>query len=128
MEEIMTEREINIIIADYCGWKRAEKYDYPAWSDDPDPETWTQKMWVRNGSLVEERQLPNYCQDLNAIHEAEKIILNDEDTWFAYAVKLGKITRDEAIPSLKGLIGVTSHATALQRSKAFVMILNKWRD
>jgi hypothetical protein len=54
----------------------------------------------------------DYCNDLNAIHEAEKT-LNSEQ-WHLYSAWLFKAT---ARPQ---------HATARQRAEAFLRTLGKW--
>ena len=41
---MMTDQEINIAIAEVCGWKRAERHDYDAWSDAGDPDAMRQIM------------------------------------------------------------------------------------
>jgi hypothetical protein len=63
----------------------------------------------------EARALPNYLNDLNAMHEAEKYLTNE-----AFEVYIGKlrkmfIARDNA-----------HCATAAQRAEAFLRTLNLW--
>ena len=62
-----------------------------------------------------EGPFPNYCNDLNAIHEAEKG-LNDEQ-WVAYGKELSRL----------GVFPMV-HATAHQRAEAFLRTLEKWEE
>jgi hypothetical protein len=74
-------------------------------------------------------------QDLNAMHEAEKVLLSDDATYSQrnfYASLLGSITlndngrgwqplsNDDCFPIL--------HATAAARAEAFLRTLNLWTD
>lgn len=60
--------------------------------------------------------------DLNAMHEAEKVLTDDQ--WFKYWLFLGGDWNDS------GLIGYSSmlHATAAQRAEAFLRTIGKWED
>jgi hypothetical protein len=96
----MTFAEINSAIAEACGWT-------------------VQLSHLQSGLDVvrgrERRTLPNYCGDLNAMHEAERI-LQDPDM---YAVQLAQVC---------GRKKYLFHATALQRAKAFLRTLGRWKE
>jgi hypothetical protein len=71
--------------------------------------------------------VPNYCADLNAMHEAEKT-LNDE-LYFAYANRIS----EAAYRMAHGLPHVvitrnTVSATARQRAEAFLRTIGKWKE
>ena len=85
------------VIAKACGWKGIESYKYdssigvPPVSEptltilykgvQPEPTNWTPRV-----------DLPDYFHDLNAIHEAERIILTkDWRRWRVYEVNLKKV-------------------------------------
>jgi hypothetical protein len=62
----------------------------------------------------------DYCNDLNAMHEAEKTLTpknwnNYSENWWIYCKLLRVNDADEAI-----------HATARQRAEAFLLTLGKW--
>jgi hypothetical protein len=61
--------------------------------------------------------LPDYLSDLNAMHEAEKI-LSDEQR-YNYMLTLAEITKTT---QFRNLIS----STAAQRAKAFLKTLNLW--
>ena len=59
--------------------------------------------------------LPDYLNDLNAMHEAEKTLHTDGGLWGAYC---GYLVKD-------GSWFNTVHATASQRAEAFLKAINK---
>ena len=71
------------------------------------------------------RHIPNYLNDLNAMHEAEKVLTDDQ--WPIY--------RDEIRLVVLGPIRMVSdwcksdiHATASQRAEAFLRTIGKWEE
>jgi hypothetical protein len=60
----------------------------------------------------------NYTHDLNAMHEAEKVLDSDE-LFRGYYLALYDITKSTRCPV---------HATARQRAEAFLRTLGKWED
>jgi hypothetical protein len=57
---------------------------------------------------------PDYCNDLNAMHEAEKVLTFKD--WEFYCDELG------------GSFQGCAHATARQRAEAFLRTLGKWEE
>jgi hypothetical protein len=100
----MTNEQMNIAIAETCGWKN---YGL-GWGHSSLPPQ----------ANVYGRKLPDYCNDLNAMHEAEKVLWNRND-WSAskYEERLTKATTSWAW-----------HATAAQRAEAFLKTIGKWED
>ena len=96
----MTDEQINIAIAEACGWKKLSEYN-GAWGRD------LQRTYL----------LPDYCNDLNAMHEAEKVFGE------VYSIK-----SYEYEDWLQSIIGhdQTWRATARQRAEAFLRTINKW--
>lgn len=62
--------------------------------------------------------LPDYLNDLNAMHEAEKTL--DDNQWEFYWYKMANITT--------GRPTRVCHATAAQRAEAFLKTLNLWKE
>jgi hypothetical protein len=86
----MSDEEINIAIAEACGWEK-KFYDY---SD-----------------------IPDYCNDLNAMHEAEKTLTRDQIEIFCCRL----------LPKHHGIWwGI--HTTARQRAEAFLKAIGKWEE
>ena len=94
----MTNEEINIAIAEACGWTTKHK-----------------GLWVER--LQTYAALPNYLADLNAMHEAEKVLTREQI----------EIYCEHLNPKNHGIWwGI--HATAAQRAKAFVKTIGKWKE
>lgn len=121
----MTNQEINIAIAKVCGWTFGEpsfthagrwevRFGNPPYSSD--------SKWAGEPPSFEEcyknySLLPNYCEDLNAMHAAENGLNNQSKA--IYREKLCIVTLNNGGPI---------HATASQRSEAFLRTLNLWKD
>ena len=96
---IMTNEQINIAIAEACGWD----------SDDI----------ARGYTLCQFTEyVPDYCNDLNAMHEAEKIF--DAALYCRYINELCDLT-------IKGN-NCMYMATARQRAEAFLKTIGKWNS
>ena len=84
-----------ILCAEACGWQQIEKIGMD--------REW--HGWREKGPLV---PLPDYANDLNAMHEVEKSI-KDTDCWRLYKEELSLMPIDPI------------HATAAQRLDAFLI-------
>jgi len=90
----MTQEEQRVAIAEACGWKTGYR----------DPEAW--------------HPLPDYLNDLNAMHEAEKMLVSLQ--WVSYSRRLQTLC-DESVTW-------PIHATASQRAEAFLRTIGKWKE
>lgn len=66
----------------------------------------------------------NYCGDLNAMHEAEKVL--PDESWLEYTNMAREIFGP--IRSLPALGKSYLHLTARQRAEAFLRTLGKWEE
>jgi hypothetical protein len=112
----MTDEQINAAIAEACGWKLIKtkeggKITYPTGFE----IEFTPFEWAKNRFTS---MLLNYCEDLNAMHEAEKMLDSDE-LFRGYYLALYDITKSTRCPV---------HATARQRAEAFLRTIGKWED
>jgi hypothetical protein len=108
----MTDEQINQRIAEVCGWKHDfnEDHENPEW------------YWIPPNNPDGNGEPPNYCNDLNVMHEAEKVLKSFEHLVNYHA--------------LLGYCGGTTlmrlheciTATARQRAEAFLRTLGKWED
>jgi len=146
----MTDQEINVAIAELCGcdqwmiqkngyfyrpnacgytsevsvaWKlpheEAKKYEMYA---DRDDIPGCEKV------LLVKAPHPDYCNDLNAMHEAEKTLLAGDPNkigepafslrWLKYLTKLEQISGTFSL----------GHNTARQRAEAFLRVHGKWKE
>lgn len=110
----MSDQEINIAIAEACGW--TEIHTHP--SDG--------MLWGQHPSCPDERNeyydypIPDCCHDLNAMHEAEKV-MSDDQYHTGYKQTLASLV------GLSGNMRVPS-ATARQRAEAFLRTIGKWKE
>ncbi len=114
-----------IAIAELCGWTVIN-----AILCDPKPE-------IRNGEETGDvdmnpvGELPDYLNDLNAMHEAEKSLGTKLRT---YASKLQDVCQNHAVGCVPDYqedllkLFYLIHATAAQRAEAFLRTLNKWEE
>ena len=69
----------------------------------------------------------NYCRDLNAMHEAEKVLMQN-NSWRIgeYEARLfNSVGEMNNVSSWRG-VRLCFHATARQRAEAFLRTLGKW--
>jgi hypothetical protein len=116
----MTPDQQRIAIATACGWRCNGHPDQLAatvgW------EFAYQFVLTPEGKLVTHNSIPDYLNDLNAMHEAEKVLIKKGvNAWWAY---VANINRNNPRP-----FGSESavHATAAQRSEALLRTLELWQ-
>lgn len=74
--------------------------------------------WRKGKRYVYVDSIPDYFNDLNAMHEAEKVLTNNQRG--DYSIKLQTITGGEWF--------LCYHATAAQRAEALGRTLNLWTE
>lgn len=78
--------------------------------------------WIRPGNdSWQTEQVPDYLNDLNAMHEAEKVLKVEQH--FTFQVELARVINTITYPLNFALL----HATAAQRAEAFLRTLNLWK-
>ncbi len=110
----MTSEAQRIAIAEVCGWK-------------PDFDIKDLEFWLNpDGEFCSE--LPDYLNDLNEIRSVEVKIIFKKGWSFHYESSLDSICeRDWRLSNAK-IPRHVLHATASQRSEAFLKTLNIWDD
>jgi hypothetical protein len=105
----MTDEQINAAIAEACGWTDIHDsgpwHNHTLWGYPP--------MKPKQGGNAY-NYLLNYCADLNAMHEAEKVLTYEQ--FDEYYINLSKI------------MVRPFRATARQRAEAFLRTLGKWEE
>ncbi len=130
----MTPEAQRIAIAEACGWKPETRKMYAGC---PNVEGWGKNQHLGIGDKDRDfttmwQRLPDYLNDLNAIHEAEKtIIQGPRDDYASYLV--GVVCGDIKYSfgpdgELEGNNFDTFTATAAQRAEAFLHAIHKWDD
>jgi hypothetical protein len=100
----MTDEQINQRIAEACGWTDFVAHPEFGLMGTP-PDTHGLRTAV-----------DYYTVDLNAMHEAEKVIVKNYHIWTAYYYNIAAGTK------------LTAHATARKKAEAFLRALGKWND
>jgi len=109
----MTEEQQRIAIAEACGWKLSP----------PNLEY----KWLNPDTKWSEPELPDYLNDLNAMHEAEKVLTpkyqpaKGESQWGEYLGWLGFCGENKTREVYECVT-----ATAAQRAEAFLRTIEKW--
>ncbi len=98
----MSPEKQRIAIAEVCGWSKAD---------------------AKRGYTLSQftEQVPDYLNDLNAMHEVEKSISNE--LWDCFYNQLARITKAEQSDD-RGFFC----ATARQRAEAFLRVMGKWEE
>lgn len=106
----MTDEQINVAIAEACGWGCLA------------PDVWHNGIvgYSKDTYEIVRSRIPNYCADLNAMHEAEKM-LGDQAIRREYTHILSRIVNG-------GIRFDAIHATARQRAEAFLRTIGRWEE
>ena len=115
----MTPEQQRIAIAEACGWSNVKIYARPKanqrHSEDMEPICIGSRNLSWGGGSC---SVPNYLNDLNAMHEAEKTLTDK--------------THEEFRLNLYDVIGDDSRlivsSTASQRAEAFLCTIGKWKE
>jgi len=111
----MTPEEQRVAIAEACGWIW---HGDALWPKDPNNFYW------KKGHL-NYKILPDYLNDLNAMHEAEKV-LDPKGKDGSYEYWLRTVCH---IPERESANGRYFYrATAAQRAEAFLRTIGKWEE
>ena len=110
----MNKENQRIAIAEACGWKvkRRDITGYNVWEPDAEfPAQLTNNI---------ENKLPDYLNDLNAMHEAEKVLTPEQLVDYC-AFSLRVATGEGCVTDYKMI-----RATASHRAEAFLRTIGKW--
>lgn len=120
----MTPEQINIAIAEFCGWEMELCVS-------PLDKTTSLRLWKSPSHLRLQASIPNYYGDLNAIHEAEIHIIKtgqweNYKTWL-WMVHTKSTSLVEAVTKeIRG--DDVIHADAPQRCEALLRTTGKWEE
>ena len=111
----MTNHEINIAIAEACGWRFSPLAHIES-------KPFATMCWIApNGADWQMQKLPDYCHDLNAMHEAEKTLGDRLDFY-------RKFLRLIATEDPTNRYNEPAFTRARQRAEAFLRALGKWEE
>lgn len=100
----MKPEQQRVAIAEACGW-RIQEHVSPECKDE------AIMCWIRpNGNDWQPEKLPDYCNSLDAMHEAEKVLNNGQIVTYIQWLPRG------------------AFSTAAQRAEAFLRTIGKWTE
>jgi hypothetical protein len=103
----MTDEQINAAIAEACGLKKPCR---------------KVKLNDKGFFVTQHAKLPNYCTDLNAMHEAEKVLTDEQYMHFSDCLYDAEYERRNQTKKWRWL-----STTARQRAEAFLRTLFLWK-
>lgn len=113
----MTLEEQRIALAEWAGW---------GYSPDANSSIKHEAImaWYRPGnSPWQLEQLPDYLNDLNAVHELEEKLSDEQTSIYSSYLLQNKSDR----PGRGAIFWGMAHATAAQRCEALLKTLNLWK-
>ena len=122
----MTPEAQRIAIAEECGWKNHNHPDVmqlkQGWTM---PEKWC--MDPKGVLRFNHDKMPDYLNDLNAMHDAEKVLTQDQ--LIDYSRHLGKLVTIHLPASRAAWMDFKLiNSTASQRAEAFLRTIGKWKE
>lgn len=113
----MTKQEINITMAKECGWTIDPELNYVI-----KPNT-SLKTFRGYNDITE--MFPDFCNDLNAMHEAENGLSDEEENKYDHELR-EILTRDYVLQK-------SNHVRlwklqCIQRAEAYLRVKGKWVD
>ena len=121
----MTNEQINTAIAKLQGWTKINEVDRGCGVP---PEFTNAKDYL--GRPMENPpiwDIPDYCHDLNAMHEAEKLLYENDRSPKKYTQQLkSAICREAGAKKAQIDFDICITATARQRAEAFLKTVGEW--
>jgi hypothetical protein len=105
-----------IAIAEACGWTKISDWKAAGINGQHPTEPWTEVI-------------PDYLNDLNAMHEAETLVIYSNDKSpkkYTQQIKAA-ICKDAGVKKAQMDFDMCITATAAQRAEAFLKTIGKWK-
>ena len=110
----MTSAQQRIAIAEACGWTEISDWGAGGINGKHPTEPWVEVI-------------PDYLNDLNAMHEAEKMLWGmDWSNRYAFNDNLANILKGRTVNRNDWDAETLLDATAAQRAEAFLRTIDKW--
>lgn len=124
---IMKTNEQRIAIAEACGWKLQNVENLSV----GEVLAYGRRWWRHAGdkTISTLSNLPDYLNDLNAMHEAEKVLSHEQKLKYYHHI-CGSVRRENGQSDHETIYVPlhTTHATAPQRAEAFLKTLHLWTE
>jgi hypothetical protein len=111
-------------ILEACGWTAKEDKDGFWRAVDPSGNM-TYTLWVSKMN-VWSAGMPDVLEDLNAMHEAEKVLTDEQD--LEYSEALEQVVKGRFATANSEDMRRLRSATASQRAEAFLRTIGKWEE
>ena len=115
----MNREQQRIAIAESCGWKNVDAGAGRVWG-----------FTTRHKGTPSESDVcvdvPNYPFDLNAMHEAEKVLTDEQD--LEYSEALEQVVEGRYLTNNSEDMRRLRSATASHRAEAFLRTIGKWKE
>jgi len=113
---MMTEQEMNVAIAEACGWRFEESIAIR-------PDGWRMHSYINNpkGEFT-----PNYTTDFNAMHEAVATLSFTQRR--LYRLELQRVVSSGLKEGVLVEMSECIDATARQRAEAFLRTVGRWTE
>jgi hypothetical protein len=112
----MTNEEINLAIAEFCGWKLTEG---------------GRAVEMKKDCRGNYEREPSYIKDLNAVYDAERLLLNHQRRKYAeMLVEVHPLNYDptKSCDDCYMRLFMIANMTARQRCEALLKTIGKWKD
>jgi len=118
----MTATEQRVAIAKWIGWSCIEDCGKPLMMH----EGFAMCGYPPENPIVGKKvSLPDFLNDLNAVHEAEKMLQDKCKYWPDYIDELSKLF----LPTIgTSVLSQMCHASAAQRCEAILKVVGLWKD
>ena len=114
----MNPEKQRIAIATACGWTRFNSATHKGAIQYGQPPNDRSNSW----------ELPNYLNDLNAMHKAKKV-LTDDQAWEMVKIIVDYCQSENGFPLLDRSESLKLHsATAEREAEAFLKVLGLWEE
>lgn len=114
----MTLEQQRIAIAEACGWTDISL-------DEPDVFEFQALIGFPPIQKAVKILVPNYTADLNACHEMEKTLFDQDYGPASYGLTLGTRRSSEGCPIKESQLW---HATSAERCKSFLIVKGLWKE
>ena len=127
----MTNYDINIAIAEHCGWRNIKEIDYQPIGTDPyidGPDQMLVGIHPESDSDSDEYEvIPDYCNDLNLMQEALQTLISTEQQ-NQYINNIAEVCWSDVSRGNNQVIFNQLTSTARQQAEAFLKTIGKWEQ
>ena len=121
----MTPTEQRVTLAEWLGWSCIEDRSKPLMMH----EGFAMCGYPPEGAVIGKKlALPDYLNDLNAVHSVEKVLQDKCKYWPDYIDELSKLFRFDFPRQSETNWSQMCHANAAQRCEALLRCCGLWKD